>query len=94
VGHRRYGRNPWNRVFAVEQSPGDKPTHVIGALVIQVAFAVIVLYWDLGRRVLEVLTKGVQAIVDSSSAGIDFLFGPILPGPGSGPIFAFQVLPK
>jgi len=69
------------------------PRTVIGALVIQVAFAVIVLYWDLGRRALEVLTNGVQAIVDSSNAGIDFLFGPILPGPDSGPVFAFQVLP-
>jgi CNT family concentrative nucleoside transporter len=64
---------------------------VIGALIIQIAFAVIVLYWDLGRRALRLLTDGVQAIINTSNAGIEFLFGPVLPDEGVA--FAFQVLP-
>ena len=64
---------------------------VIGALIIQIAFAVIVLYWDLGRRALRLLTDGVQAVINTSNAGIEFLFGPVLPDEGVA--FAFQVLP-
>lgn len=67
------------------------PRTVIGALLIQLAFAFIVLYWDLGRRALRLLTDGVQAIINSSNAGIEFLFGAALPD--SGVVFAFQVLP-
>lgn len=70
-----------------------KPRTVIGALVIQIVFAFVVLYWDLGRRGLQVITNGVQAVIDSSNAGIQFLFGPVLPNQGAGPVFAFQVLP-
>jgi CNT family concentrative nucleoside transporter len=69
------------------------PRTVIGALVIQIVFAFVVLYWDLGRRGLQVITNGVQAVIDSSNAGIQFLFGPVLPNQGAGPVFAFQVLP-
>ena len=69
------------------------PRTVLVALLIQIAFAFIVLYWDLGRRALRLLTDGVQAIINSSNAGIEFLFGPVLPGGNSGPVFAFQVLP-
>ena len=64
---------------------------VIGALIIQIAFAVIVLYWDLGRRALRLLTDGVQAFINTSNAGIEFRFGPVLPDEGVA--FAFQVLP-
>jgi len=66
---------------------------VIGALIIQITFAFIVLYWDLGRQALQVLTNGVQAVIDTSNEGIQFLFGPVLPDADSGPVFAFQVLP-
>ena len=69
------------------------PRTVIVALLIQIAFAFAVLYWDLGRRALRLLTDGVQAIINSSNAGIEFLFGPVLPAQDSGPVFAFQVLP-
>ncbi|GEO96887.1 NupC/NupG family nucleoside CNT transporter [Kocuria turfanensis] len=61
------------------------------ALTIQVVFGVLVLYVPAGRAVLEALTLAVQAVINSSSAGIDFLFGPVLPEEGS--VFAFQVLP-
>jgi nucleoside permease NupC len=64
---------------------------VIGAPIIQIAFAVIVLYWDLGRRALRLLTDGVQAVINASNAGIEFLFGPVLRDERVA--FAFQVLP-
>ena len=67
------------------------PRTVIGASLIQLAFAFIVLYWELGRRALRLLTDGVQAIINSSNAGIEFLFGAALPDLGV--VFAFQVLP-
>jgi CNT family concentrative nucleoside transporter len=69
------------------------PRTVIGALIIQIVFAFIVLYWDFGRQALQVLTNGVQAVIDTSNEGIQFLFGPVLPEADSGPVFAFQVLP-
>ena len=69
------------------------PRTVIGALIIQIAFAFIVLYWDLGRQALQIVTNGVQAVIDTSNEGIQFLFGPVLPDADSGPVFAFQVLP-
>ena len=68
-----------------------KPRTVLGALAIQVAFGVIVLYWEAGQRVLQAVSSGEQAVIDSSREGIGFLFGPVLPDEGL--IFAFQVLP-
>lgn len=64
---------------------------VVLALLVQVVFAVLVLYVPVGQQVLGTLARGVQAIIDSSKEGIDFLFGPILPDEGT--LFAFQVLP-
>lgn len=61
------------------------------ALGLQVGFGVLVLYVPAGRAALETVTLGVQAVINSSGAGIDFLFGPVLPEEGS--VFAFQVLP-
>jgi concentrative nucleoside transporter, CNT family len=67
------------------------PRTVFGALAIQVVLGVIVLYWGAGKRALQAASNGVQAIIDSSNEGIEFLFGPILPKEGL--VFAFQVLP-
>ncbi|MEX5271479.1 NupC/NupG family nucleoside CNT transporter [Kocuria sabuli] len=61
------------------------------ALALQVSFGVLVLYVPAGRAVLETMTRAVQAVINSSAAGIDFLFGPVLPEEGG--VFAFQVLP-
>ncbi|GAB2696306.1 NupC/NupG family nucleoside CNT transporter [Thalassiella azotivora] len=61
------------------------------ALALQVLLGVLVLYVPAGRAALEGLSRGVQAVIDSSRAGIEFLFGPVLPEEGS--VFAFQVLP-
>lgn len=67
---------------------------VLAALGIQVLFGVIVLYWSWGQTALEKVTQGVQAVINTSNAGIGFLFGPVLPqGDDAGVVFAFQVLP-
>ena len=64
---------------------------MLGALAIQVACGVAVLYWETGKEALQATSSGVQAIIDSSKKGIDLLFGPVLPVHGPG--FAFQMLP-
>lgn len=61
------------------------------ALLAQILLGVLVLYVPVGRAALEALTAGVQTVIQSANAGINFLFGPILPEEGG--VFAFQVLP-
>ena len=63
------------------------------ALATLVVFAFAVLRWSLGRAVLEALTDAVNAVINSSNAGIQFLFGPLIPDPEEGVVFALQVLP-
>lgn len=64
---------------------------VAGALALQVGFGVIVLFWSTGEKALSAASRGVQAVINSSREGIEFLFGPVLPEEGL--VFAFQVLP-
>ncbi|WP_027286784.1 NupC/NupG family nucleoside CNT transporter [Ruania albidiflava] len=61
------------------------------ALAAQVLVGVLVLYVPWGATVLNGVSTAVQAVIDTSADGIDFLFGPVLPEDGS--VFAFQVLP-
>ncbi|MGB3827644.1 MAG: Na+ dependent nucleoside transporter N-terminal domain-containing protein, partial [Ornithinimicrobium sp.] len=64
---------------------------VAAAFALQLGFGVLVLYWSTGQWALEKTSAGVQAVIDSSGAGIQFVFGPALPE--NGLVFAFQVLP-
>lgn len=64
---------------------------VLAALGLQIGFGVLTLYWEPGQRALSAVADGVSAVIGSAGAGIDFLFGPVLPEEGS--VFAFQVLP-
>jgi concentrative nucleoside transporter, CNT family len=64
---------------------------VLGALAIQIVFAVVVLRWPLGQQVLAAVAAGVTKVIESSKEGIDFLVGPIMPTEGT--VVAFQVLP-
>lgn len=66
---------------------------VAAALGLQVLFGVVVLFVPWGQRALKGASAGVQAVIDSSKAGIDFLFGPLIPKPEDGVVFALQVLP-
>ncbi|SFL72904.1 NupC/NupG family nucleoside CNT transporter [Salibacterium qingdaonense] len=69
------------------------PRTILGGLAFQVLFAFIVLQWEWGRKALEALTRGVQAVIDSSYEGINFLVGDLLALDNVGSVFAFEVLP-
>ncbi|KMZ42868.1 MULTISPECIES: NupC/NupG family nucleoside CNT transporter [Bacillales] len=69
------------------------PRTVIGAFAIQFIFALVVLKWDFGKKLLEYLGSIVQSIINSTNAGIQFLFGGILGAQNAGFTFALQVLP-
>ncbi|MCT1601058.1 NupC/NupG family nucleoside CNT transporter [Kocuria sp. p3-SID1428] len=64
---------------------------VAAALGLQVVFGIAVLYWPFGQRVLEIVSSGVQEVIGSANAGIDFVFGGLVPEDGV--VFALQVLP-
>ena len=67
---------------------------IVGAaLGLQVVVAVIVLYWDKGRRAIEVMSEGVMAVIGYSQAGIDMVFGPLADTEVIGFSFAINVLP-
>lgn len=63
---------------------------ILGGLAFQVFFAFIVLQWSFGRNVLEQFTVGVQEVINSANAGVQFLFGDFILEEA---IFAFTVLP-
>ncbi|MFR9731736.1 NupC/NupG family nucleoside CNT transporter [Saccharopolyspora sp. MS10] len=69
-----------------------RPRTVLGALAIQLVFAFVVLRWETGKQALAAVSGGVQRVIDSSSEGIDFLLGPVMPTNGA-TVVAFQVLP-
>ena len=66
---------------------------VVGAaFALQVAIAAFILYFDWGKRMIETISGGVQAVIDYSGAGIEMVFGP-LANASDGVIFAVNVLP-
>jgi concentrative nucleoside transporter, CNT family len=60
---------------------------------LQVIIAVLVLYLEAGRRVIDWMSTGVLAIVNYSQAGIDMVFGPLADTQVVGFSFAINVLP-
>ena len=67
---------------------------VVAALVLQAAFAALVLRWGPGRDALGWVSDRVQSLIGYADEGTAFVFGPLL-GVGSrnSTIFALQVLP-
>lgn len=63
------------------------------AFALQVILAVLVLYLEPGRRVIDWMSTGVLAIVNYSQAGIDMVFGPLADARIIGFSFAINVLP-
>ena len=63
------------------------------AFALQVILAVLVLYLEAGRRVIDWMSTGVLAIVNYSQAGIDMVFGPLADTQVVGFSFAINVLP-
>ncbi|MCE0558433.1 MULTISPECIES: NupC/NupG family nucleoside CNT transporter [unclassified Motilimonas] len=72
---------------------------ILGAFAIQAGLGAFVLYVPFGKDVLESISGGVQAVIDSAQAGINFLFGGLVSNKmfevfgGGGFVFAFRVLP-
>lgn len=66
---------------------------VLSGLAIQFIFAFIVLKWEKGREILEIVSFGVQNVIEYANEGVEFLFGGIFDAENVGMIFAFQVLP-
>jgi len=66
---------------------------IVGAaFALQIAIAVLVLYSDIGKRAIEAVSGGVQAVIDYSKEGINMVFGPLANLP-DGFVFAINVLP-
>ena len=66
---------------------------IVGAaFALQIAVAAFVLYLDAGKRAIESLSSGVQAVIDYSKEGIGMVFGPLANVP-EGLVFAINVLP-
>jgi len=66
---------------------------VAAAFGLQVVVATAVLYWERGRRAIEVMSDGVMAVIGFSKAGIDMVFGPLANTEVIGFSFAINVLP-
>ncbi|GDY27096.1 MULTISPECIES: NupC/NupG family nucleoside CNT transporter [unclassified Agarivorans] len=70
---------------------------VLGAFAIQAGFGAFVLYLPFGQDVLAAVSGGVQSVIDSAQAGINFLFGGLgtnaMFSNGVGFVFAIRVLP-
>jgi len=61
---------------------------------LQLVFAVIVLRWTFGQRIMSAAGDGVTKLLGYSAAGAEFVFGALgKPAPPVGFVFAFQVLP-
>ena len=67
---------------------------VVGALVLQIAFAALVLRWGPGERALAWVSDRVADLIGYAQEGTAFVFGPLLEvGDENDTIFALQVLP-
>jgi len=70
-----------------------------GAFALQAIVPALVLLTDSGASVLKSISAGVQTVIDSANAGINFLFGPLVSDKmfelfaGNGFVFALKVLP-
>jgi concentrative nucleoside transporter, CNT family len=67
---------------------------IIWGLGLQFVFAVLVLRWTFGQRLMASAGAGVTQLLSYASAGSEFVFGSLgRPGQPVGFVFAFQVLP-
>jgi len=68
------------------------------AFLLQIGIGAFVLYVPSGKEVLEAMSNGVQQVIDSAKAGINFLFGGLgtdaMFDNGVGFVFAIRVLPN
>ncbi|NLF40206.1 Na+ dependent nucleoside transporter domain protein, partial [bacterium] len=65
---------------------------VVTGLGLQFLFALIVLRTGPGRQVIEAVRRGFIAIVDSSRAGGEFVFGALMPAIGAPPVLGITII--
>ncbi|MDR9829350.1 NupC/NupG family nucleoside CNT transporter [Vibrio sp. FNV 38] len=61
------------------------------AFLLQISFALLVLYVPAGKNALNIVTSGVSGIIDYGQEGLSFLFGGLATG-SAGFVFAINVL--
>ncbi|VEH65308.1 putative transporter [Rodentibacter pneumotropicus] len=66
---------------------------VLGAFVIQIGFAALILYVPAGRKVLGATADAVANVIAYGNEGINFVFGGLADPSNIGFIFAVKVLP-
>src|SRR5256885_9387118 len=67
---------------------------ILWGLGLQLVFAILVLRWTFGQRIMSTAGAGVTKLLGYSASGAEFVFGALgRPAPPTGFIFAFQVLP-
>ena len=67
---------------------------IVGAaFALQVVVATMVLFWEKGRAAIEIMSKGIMAVIGFSKAGIDMVFGPLANTEIIGFSFAVNILP-
>ena len=69
------------------------PRLILWGLILQFAFALMVMKWSLGAKGLDWISKGVTEGLEKADAGAAFLFGPLANQETLGFIFAFKALP-
>ena len=69
------------------------PRLILWGLLLQFAFALIVMKWSWGVKGLDWISKGITAGLEKADAGAAFLFGPLANQETLGFIFAFKALP-
>jgi CNT family concentrative nucleoside transporter len=67
---------------------------IVGAaFALQVVIAATVLFWERGQAFINMLSKGVLAVIDFANDGINMVFGPLADADIVGFSFAINVLP-
>ena len=66
---------------------------ILWGLILQFAFALLVMKWSVGQRVLAGISNVVKLGLEKADAGAAFLFGPLANSENLGFIFAFKALP-
>ncbi len=66
---------------------------ILWGLILQFAFALLVMKWSVGQRVFAGISNAVKLGLEKADAGAAFLFGPLANPENLGFIFAFKALP-
>ena len=78
--------------FSVDRKKVN-PRLILWGLILQFAFALVVLKWSLGQQALAGVSNVVKLGLEKADAGAAFLFGPLADQQTLGFIFAFKALP-